>query len=367
MRVRILLRQVVVLSAIAGLLAWLVIALGNDVTIHVDGRTIDANTPAGTVADVLADAEIEVHRLDRVRPSRDAEVTDGTVIRVTRSVPVVLRLDGLAGERLRVPARTVADVVRAAGLAPVAGLAITPDPDTPVRAGMVVTVRRPVEVTIAVDGGEHRVSGHAATVGGFLSMASIELDPEDEVSPPLGSAPYDGLRVEIRRVELREVVEEVTVPFQEERRETDELTRGDTRVVQQGSEGMRRDTYRVRVEDGVEVSREKVAEEMAREPEPRIVEVGTREPEPCCASDGSSQTGSASWYDSEGGPYTAAHRTLPLGTVVSVTNLDNGASVQVRITDRGPFVEGRIIDLDRTAFSEIASLSAGVIRVRVTW
>ena len=62
---------------------------------------------------------------------------------------------------------------------------------------------------------------------------------------------------------------------------------------------------------------------------------------------------------------TAAHRTLPFGTEVKVTNLNNGKSVSVRINDRGPFVKGRIIDLSRAAFSQIADLNKGVVKVEI--
>lgn len=60
---------------------------------------------------------------------------------------------------------------------------------------------------------------------------------------------------------------------------------------------------------------------------------------------------------------TAAHRTLPFGTRVLVTNLSNGRSVTVTINDRGPFVGGRIIDLSRGAASVIGMTGAGVARV----
>jgi rare lipoprotein A len=62
---------------------------------------------------------------------------------------------------------------------------------------------------------------------------------------------------------------------------------------------------------------------------------------------------------------TAAHRTLPFGTEVLVTNVNNGKMVTVRINDRGPFVRGRIIDLTRSAFSQIASLDKGVAKVEI--
>ncbi|MGA2095538.1 MAG: septal ring lytic transglycosylase RlpA family protein [Candidatus Acidiferrum sp.] len=93
---------------------------------------------------------------------------------------------------------------------------------------------------------------------------------------------------------------------------------------------------------------------------------------------GYSEEGNASWYGvpfngrraSNGEIYdmyklTAAHRTLPFETMVRVTNLNNGKSTTVRITDRGPFVENRIIDLSLAAAREIESVGPGVVPVRV--
>ncbi|MCF6437737.1 septal ring lytic transglycosylase RlpA family protein [Pseudoalteromonas sp. MMG022] len=62
---------------------------------------------------------------------------------------------------------------------------------------------------------------------------------------------------------------------------------------------------------------------------------------------------------------TAAHRTLPFGSKVRVTNVSNGKSTVVKVNDRGPFIEGRIIDLSRSAFSDIADTSVGVIEVEI--
>jgi rare lipoprotein A len=90
------------------------------------------------------------------------------------------------------------------------------------------------------------------------------------------------------------------------------------------------------------------------------------------------QTGEASWYGephhgrttASGEIYdmnqlTAAHRTLPLGTRVLVTNLKNGRSVEVRINDRGPSVDGRIIDLSFAAAKELGAVPSGTIPVRI--
>jgi rare lipoprotein A len=90
------------------------------------------------------------------------------------------------------------------------------------------------------------------------------------------------------------------------------------------------------------------------------------------------EEGNASWYGapfhgrraSNGEIYdmnkmTAAHRTMAFGTVVRVTNLTNGKTAQVRITDRGPFVDNRIIDLSMAAAKAIESIGPGVVPVRL--
>jgi rare lipoprotein A len=62
---------------------------------------------------------------------------------------------------------------------------------------------------------------------------------------------------------------------------------------------------------------------------------------------------------------TAAHRTLPMGTRVRVTNLRNGRDVVVRINDRGPFVQGRVIDLSYAAAKKVDMVTAGVVPVKL--
>jgi len=62
---------------------------------------------------------------------------------------------------------------------------------------------------------------------------------------------------------------------------------------------------------------------------------------------------------------TAAHKKLPFGTKVKVTNINTGQHIEVRINDRGPFVKGRIIDLSRSAFKVVGDLNSGIIKVRI--
>ncbi len=88
------------------------------------------------------------------------------------------------------------------------------------------------------------------------------------------------------------------------------------------------------------------------------------------------QCGGASWYaltskTASGermnpSAMTAAHRTLPLGTKIKVTNQANGKSLVVRINDRGPFIKGRVLDLSKGAASRLGFINAGHTKVCIT-
>ena len=90
------------------------------------------------------------------------------------------------------------------------------------------------------------------------------------------------------------------------------------------------------------------------------------------------QVGTASWYGPgfhgkrtasgerfDQNALTAAHRKLPLGSVVKVTNLDNGRSIVVAINDRGPYTKGRVIDLSKGAARKLGIVDDGIAKVRI--
>ena len=95
-------------------------------------------------------------------------------------------------------------------------------------------------------------------------------------------------------------------------------------------------------------------------PAPKPAPTTTTQPKP--AHD---ITGGASWYDAPTG--TCAMRDAPKGTVVHVTNLANGKSTTCTVSDYGPTMQSRVIDLSKGNFAQIADPAQGVIQVRVTW
>jgi len=215
------------------------------------------------------------------------------------------------------------------------------------------------------------------------------------------------------RVEVTQVTEERQIPIPKELRDDPALPRGETRVEADGSPGVERVVFEVTRHNGRIVAKRQISSEVVTPASPRVVYVGRgggrgapaddeeiplklrlAEGDEQAAATGASgpaagrsgprqriaasepgsggpppsgqQEGGASWYRYK--PGTCAHRTLPKGTVVKVTNLENGQSVNCTVADRGPFVGGRIIDLDRSVFMAIAdSPGQGVLRVRIEW
>ena len=256
--------------------------------------------------------------------------------------------------------------------------------------GVRLALRTLVAVLVPLLGIGWLAEGGSLTPQPRLAAAAVAV-PQREVArvvsrSTIRSEPVD--RVLRRRVRVEAPVVQ---------RYTDQLLEGEERVVAEGRDGIVVKRRRVTELDGRVVERRRLPQRVVREPQPRVVEVGTGQPPPepepepepqpeperaepaadaepepepepePAKNEGHTQTGQASYYDAPGDGMTAAHRTLPFGTVVTVTNLANGKSVQVTITDRGPYIDGRVIDLNEPAFAEIANLSAGVVDVRVTW
>lgn len=83
------------------------------------------------------------------------------------------------------------------------------------------------------------------------------------------------------------------------------------------------------------------------------------------SSSSSTESGLASWYGAPHG--TCAHKTLPIGTVLKVTRLSNGVTVSCRVSDRGPYIDRRIVDLSKDTYSVLAPSGSGVIDVTTEW
>lgn len=240
-----------------------------------------------------------------------------------------------------------------------------------------VTIKEGAVVSLKVDGEELHVLSWAETVQDFLKEQQVLLNGSDKVNIPLERTLKSGQEIHVVRVDKEIVtVEEPLTSFNYHYYDA-RLPLGTQRVYRQNVDGIKEITYKLTYEDGVEVARKKLEENIISQPVHGIVHQNSRE----LASRSSREyavVGVASFYGDKfhgrrtanGEIYdknamTAAHRTLPFGTMVEVTYLRTGKSVVVRINDRGPFIEGRIIDLSEGAAREIGLRPYGIGDVRV--
>lgn len=301
------------------------------VTICESGYRHQVDTRAATVKGLLEEEEIVLGPYDRVEPGEDSFLQEGSEVVITRAVPVKVRYGTSVLQHWTTQSRVV----------------------------------------------------------GVLQELPFYLGDDMEIEPSLRSPVYAGQEIVVSLIATRAEVEEEKIPFDTVHKKDASLEQGKTKLVEKGETGIRRKTYRVVYENGVERERELVQEEVIEEPRDKVVAVGTKpvRERVLVASRGGERgegnevvavfEGVASWYGSQfqgqstasgetfdKHSFTAAHRSLPFGTRVRVTYLKTGRSVIVYINDRGPHDPSRVIDLSRAAAEEIGILRAGVGKVR---
>jgi rare lipoprotein A (peptidoglycan hydrolase) len=224
-------------------------------------------------------------------------------------------------------------------------------------------------LAVKIGGGRPRpVLTDAGSVQELLEAMGVRLGKADKVRPSATANLVRGMRVRV--VQIRQVVEtaQVAAQFETLIQYSTDLDAGQEEVRVPGAPGVAVHTFRVTYRNGREVARVLLSETLLNQPKAEVLVVGTN---PTPIADSGVQYGQASWYDwdiCDGPGLTAAHVSLPKGTEVTVTNVDNGKTVTVVINDRGPYgVPGRIIDLCDDAFVQIAPLGQGVADVSISW
>ena len=331
-------------------------ASGKDVTLVVDDQARDVGTFGGTVADLLEQEEIQVGEHDEISPPPSASLADGMHVTVELAKEITLRLNG-SQRTVFVTGDRVQDVLNQINLRAERTAYLEPSRAAPVEDGDVIVYEEAVAVRLTVDGSTRQVITNDPDVGSMLDGLGIILKKDDEVAPSTSTPLTDGMDVTVIRVGSRVVTQDEQVPFGTQTRSSNEYLQGVRKVVRAGVPGLRRTTYEVRLEDEREVARRQLQSRVIRQPVDQIVVVGTRPPR--------TQAGVASWYHRVG--MVAAHQWLPFGTEVRVTNVANGRTVTVVINDRGPYIEGRVIDLSDDAFARLAPLGVGTVNVRLAW
>jgi hypothetical protein len=235
---------------------------------------------------------------------------------------------------------------------------VTAFPDPALGIGSLVTVRRAPLLTVLDGAKVLHVHSWSATVSSLLAEQRIDLGDSDKVTPALTAAP--GANVVITLVSDTDETVSKTVPNTTVYQDDPTTEKGTQTILDPGHPGTQIQTFHVHREqnaDGVKVTRTLTKIVTQTPAVNKIVERGTK----IILLD----AGAASYYAGIA-PMSVAHKTLPKGTKVWVVNEATGARVLVTVMDRGPYINGRVVDLSKDAFAQIGSVSSGVIpKVRV--
>ncbi|MFA6383673.1 MAG: G5 domain-containing protein [Parcubacteria group bacterium] len=235
---------------------------------------------------------------------------------------------------------------------------IIPALDSSLLPGMNITMKRALKIKIMADGKTSDAHTLENSVAGALWENNIKLGEDDFTKPALDKPLQNNATIEVIRVDIKEEIVKKDIPFKTTSNEDDELSWRTKKITQRGERGIKEITYKIVSHNNKEISRKVLKETVTKEPVTEVVTQGTY------VKIGKIHTGVASWY-AYTGTMAAANPWLPMGSYVRVTNTENGKSVIVKINDRGPFGNGRIIDLDKVAFAKIANLGAGVANVKM--
>ncbi|AKJ12618.1 transglycosylase [Streptomyces incarnatus] len=272
--VRRLLPQALVVAFLAGGTTAFV-AKDKAIELTVDGKPRTLHTFADDVHELLAEEGVHVGAHDAVVPAPGAELTSGDTVAVRYGRPVRLTLDGQQHE-VWTTAHTVEGALGELGVR-AEGAYLSTSRSQPIGpAGLTLDVRTERAVTIMADGRTRTIRTNAATVREAVEEAGIGLHGQDTTSVPLDSFPRDGQTVTVLRVSGTREVREEQIPFRTERTEDPTLFAGAEVVVQPGQPGLRRDTYLLRIVNGVREKPRREASEVVRKPRKQIVKVGTK-------------------------------------------------------------------------------------------
>ncbi|HEY9355242.1 MAG TPA: transglycosylase family protein [Arthrobacter sp.] len=266
--------QLVVLCAlVVGLVAF----VGNNktITLNVDGKVTSVQTFGGTVGQVVKSAKLDLKPADRVSPSADATVENGTVINVNMAKAVKVSLDG-SEKTVSTTAPDVAGLVTELGVASSSSVSVPKDAQLAVD-GSFVSITTPKNVSIVADGKVTTATTTASTVEAVLADAGVTLGVNDRASQPGNALVVNNMVVKVSRVDTGQTAATTEdVAFETMTSESADLFKGEKKVTQAGAAGKVERTFKLVLVDGREASRTLVSETVSVQPVTEQVTVGTK-------------------------------------------------------------------------------------------
>ena len=347
-------------------------------TLSIDGKTTTVRSLNDNVARVLTENGVTLGSHDSVTPDLSA-AANGQNIVVHYGRPLTVTIDGQT-KTIWTTATTV-DAALAELQLRSSNLLLSTDRSMPIgREGLAFNVTTQVTVTVNVPGQEPKtITIPATTVKDALAAAGVPVDADDQISAGLADYVTDGQTLTVNIVDTKQVTETVAVPFTNTDTDDPTLPTGTKKIKTKGVAGSAVEVRNNTTVNGEVTVNDLVSSTQTKAPVTQVTLVGTATVAVAADTSGSgapvtggttcgasfyTDTATASGIPFSAGALTAAHKTLPFGTKIRVTNVANGQTVVVTITDRGPYVGGRCLDLTPAAFNAIGNTSSGVMTVR---
>jgi resuscitation-promoting factor RpfB len=253
------------------------------VSLFNGGQTQIITTDAGTVGEVLDRAGIKLEEGDVVEPAAGTAIPRGLFnINIYRARPAVV-VDGDEVLRLRSAYESPRLIAADAGIATypedIFETEVVTDFVGDRSVGLKVSIQRSTPVTLAADGKEQLLRTQAKTVGELIEEKKIAMGERDTTAPGLDAPLYEGMRIAITRVAEVISTKQEVLPRATKNIKDPNLDIGHTKVVDEGSDGGRTVTYRIRYHNGQEVGRDTLKVDNLVNPKTKVVAVGTRIPD----------------------------------------------------------------------------------------
>ncbi len=248
-----------------------------NITIVIDGKEQVVSTFKDTVDEVLEENGIILEKKDKVDKKTSDVLAKTDKIEISRAVPVELIADGSVQSYLT-PEKTIRAFFNAENVTLYEKDKLSVNLDAQIVSGMSMKIDRAVPVELTADGEVVTILTPEKTVKDFLETEKIVFNEKDKLSQSLEASIESGMKIAIVRV-TSEVIEEVeSIAFGVQEKKDSTMLKGKSQVKQEGVKGEKKITKEITYEDGLEVSRIELSQEVVKEPVDKIVAIGTKVP-----------------------------------------------------------------------------------------
>jgi resuscitation-promoting factor RpfB len=245
------------------------------VEVSVDGQPTSVHVFGSTVADVLEKQDITVGPHDDVVPSLDTEVSEGDRISVRYGRLLTVTVDGETKEYWTT-ATTVDGALDDLNIRADGAVLTASRSQSLGRDGLTFAVTTPKKVTVVADGKTRSVTTTSHTVFGVLAELGVTKRPADVVAPAMPTSVEAGMKVVLKRVDVKTVTAKQAIAFTTTKQKDSSLYEGQTKVVTEGKKGSKTVVSKVTYVDGKKTSAKVVKTTVTAKPVAAVVKVGTK-------------------------------------------------------------------------------------------